>query len=86
MTTNHADRLLLRPSEAAEVLGVGRSKLYELITDGVIPTVQVGHRMRVPVNALRAWIDAEISKARSGIAKALDVPEDTVWRTRGGMR
>ena len=61
------------------MLGVGRSKLYELITDGVIPTVQVGRRMRVPVNALREWIDAEIKKTRGGIASALDVPEGQVW-------
>ena len=86
MTTNQTDRLLLRPAEAAEVLGVGRSKLYELITDGVIPTVQVGHRMRVPVNALRAWIDAEISKTRSGIAEVLDVSEDAVSPTGGSVR
>ena len=86
MATNQTDRLLLRPAEAAEVLGVGRSKLYELIADGVIPTVQVGHRMRVPVSALRAWIDAEISKTRSGIAKAPDVPRDTVWPTSDSVR
>lgn len=50
------ERLLLRPTEAAEMLGVGRSKLYELIAEGDIPTVRVGSRVRIPVEDLRAWI------------------------------
>lgn len=50
------ERLLLRPTEAAEVLGVGNSKVYELIAEGTIPTVKVGSRVRIPVEGLRAWI------------------------------
>ena len=50
------ERLLLRPAEAADVLGVGRSKVYELIAEGAIPTVKVGSRTRIPVDDLRAWI------------------------------
>jgi len=38
------------------MLGVGRSKLYELIAEGDIPTVRVGSRVRIPVEDLRAWI------------------------------
>ena len=28
------DRLLLRPAEAAETIGIGRSKVYELLASG----------------------------------------------------
>ncbi len=51
-------RMLLRPVEVAEAIGVGRSKVYELIRTGVIPSVRVGSRVRVPTEALRAWIAA----------------------------
>ena len=51
------ERLLLRPGEAADALGIGRSKIYELIAAGVIPSVRVGGKsIRVPVDALREWM------------------------------
>jgi excisionase family DNA binding protein len=51
--------LLLKPSEAAERLGVGRVRVYELIQQGRIPTVRVGSRLRIPVDALREWVKRE---------------------------
>jgi excisionase family DNA binding protein len=53
------ERLLLRPAEAAEILGVSRSKLYELIAQGKIPSVRLdeGRLIRVPVAALKALVD-----------------------------
>ena len=56
MTDAIPEPLLLKPIEAADVLRVGRSKIYELIAEGAIPTVQVGKRTRIPLEALRAWI------------------------------
>ena len=50
------ERLLLRPEEAAETLGIGRSKTYELLASGELPSIKVGRSMRVPTDALRAWI------------------------------
>jgi excisionase family DNA binding protein len=49
-------RLLLRPSEAAEALGISRSRAYELIASGGLPSVRVGGSVRVPVAALERWI------------------------------
>jgi excisionase family DNA binding protein len=54
------DRLMLRPGEAAEAIGVSRSKAYELIARGDIPSVRVGGCVRVPVDALRAWIGRQL--------------------------
>jgi predicted DNA-binding transcriptional regulator AlpA len=34
MTTRTDDQLLLRPAEAARRLGIGRTKLYELMATG----------------------------------------------------
>ena len=51
------DRLLLRPTEAAELIGIGRSKMYQLLASGELPTVLVGGSVRVPLAKLREWID-----------------------------
>lgn len=54
------DRLLLRPAEASELLGIGRARLYQLIATRAIPVVRVGHRYRVPVRALHEWIERQV--------------------------
>ena len=46
------DRLLLRPAEAAELIGVGRSKIYALLAAGALPAVRVGSFARVLARAL----------------------------------
>jgi excisionase family DNA binding protein len=50
------DRLLLTPIEAARVLGIGRSKFYELLTTGAVESVQIGRARRVPAEALRRYV------------------------------
>ena len=54
------DRLLLRPTEAAEAIGIGRSKIYELLAAGDLPSIRIGGSVRVPVEALRAWIARQL--------------------------
>ena len=44
--------ILLTPTEAAQVLGIGRSKLYELMQAGVVESVRIGSCRRVPADAL----------------------------------
>ena len=51
------EKLLYKPSEAAEVLGFGRSKIYELIAAGTMPSIRVGGSIRVPVDQLRDWVN-----------------------------
>lgn len=51
-------RLLLRPPEAAEELGISRALAYRWCSEGVIPSIRVGRSVRVPADALRAWIEA----------------------------
>lgn len=50
-------RLLLRVEEAADVLGLSRSTVYELMGRGVIPSVRIGGCRRIPAKALRAWVE-----------------------------
>jgi len=58
------ERLLLKPTEAAEVIGLGRSKTYQLISSGVIPSVRIGKSVRVPVVALRNWIEQQLREQK----------------------
>ena len=50
------DKLLLKPAEAADAMGMGRSKIYELLASGELPSIRVGSSLRVPVKALSDWI------------------------------
>jgi excisionase family DNA binding protein len=48
--------LLLTIPEAARVLGIGRSTLYELIARGAIETVHIGRAHRIAAAALHAFV------------------------------
>lgn len=50
------DRILLTPTEAADALGIGRSKLYELLREGRIRSVRIGSCRRVPAAALDEFV------------------------------
>ena len=69
------ERLLLRPHEAAELLGLGRSTVYELIASGAIPSITIGKSRRVPLEALRAWVRAQTDAGAMG--RSAPVPPAT---------
>ena len=48
--------LLVRPEDAARVLGVGRTKVYELMRSGALRSVRVGGLRRIPVTALDEFV------------------------------
>jgi excisionase family DNA binding protein len=60
-------RLLLTVCEAAQLLGIGRSLLYELLADGQVESIRVGRLRRIPADALADYIDRQRPN-RSGIA------------------
>ncbi|HZU60732.1 MAG TPA: helix-turn-helix domain-containing protein [Solirubrobacteraceae bacterium] len=49
---------LLRVEEAARLLRIGRSKLYQLLARGELPVVRIGRSVRIPRRALEEWIEA----------------------------
>ena len=49
--------VLLTPREAATALGIGRSKLYELLQTGVLESVHIGACRRIPTEAVAALVD-----------------------------
>ncbi len=56
-------QLLLRPEQAAQILNIGRSKVYELILSGGLPSIRVGRCRRIPTSALTTWIDEQVANA-----------------------
>lgn len=50
------EKLLLKPEEAAEMLSIGRSKVYELIGTGELASVRIGSSRRVPTVALIEFV------------------------------
>ncbi len=49
--------LLLRVEEAAAMLGIGRTRMFALIESGEVVSLKLGRSRRVPVDALRAYVD-----------------------------
>ncbi len=50
------DKLLLTPVEAADALGIGRSKVYELLRSGELASVRIGACRRIPADRLTAFL------------------------------
>jgi excisionase family DNA binding protein len=50
------DKLLYRPKEAAQVLGIGRGTLYDLMRSGRIRSVKDGGMRFITLDALRAYV------------------------------
>lgn len=50
------EKLLLTPEETAEVMGIGRSKVYELLREGALESVRIGGSRRVPTAAVEEYV------------------------------
>jgi excisionase family DNA binding protein len=62
------EAVMVSVAEAAERLGVGTTKLRELVAQGQIPTVVVGRRRLVPVAGLNAFAAGEDGERGRAIA------------------
>ena len=50
--------LQVEVTEAARLLGYSRSTIYEMLNSGELPSTRHGTSRRIPLSALRAWIEA----------------------------
>ena len=57
------NKFLLTPTEAATVLGIGRSKTYQLLQSGQLQSVHIGSCRRIPLQAVHNFL-AELSRSR----------------------
>ena len=83
--------LLVTIADAARVLAIGRTTMYELVADGAIEVVHIGRCARVPTEAIRDFLLAlrhaacEPSpttrrSATSSEARPLRSMESNAWR------
>ncbi len=49
---------LISVTDAADRLGLSRSKCYELLATGELPSVRIGRSRRIDIRDLRRFIDA----------------------------
>jgi excisionase family DNA binding protein len=54
---NASSPLLLSVPEVARSLGLGRTKVYELIATEGLPVVRFGRAVRVSVISLHRWVE-----------------------------
>jgi excisionase family DNA binding protein len=59
------ETLALTPRETATELRISRSKVYELLAAGVLPSVRIGASIRIPRDALREWIARQLEARQS---------------------
>jgi excisionase family DNA binding protein len=52
------NRIAYRPAEAAEIIGISRSSIYELFASGELPARKLGHRTVVLRDDLLAYLDS----------------------------
>lgn len=50
------DKLLYRVDEAAKLCSLGRSKMYQLVMAGEVPSVRIGRAVRIPAGSLMQWV------------------------------
>jgi excisionase family DNA binding protein len=53
---HHGDKLLLSPEEGADLIGVGRTQMFELIARGEVESVKIGRLRKIPRDAIDAYI------------------------------
>jgi excisionase family DNA binding protein len=51
------EQLLLTADEAAEIVGIGRTRIYDLMRCGAIESVRIGRSRRIPCDALTAYVE-----------------------------
>jgi excisionase family DNA binding protein len=77
------ERLAVSIEEAAESLGIGRTKMWELVQAGSIRSFRVGVQRRISVKDLEAWVEAQQSEIApdSELPTVLQMPVSLARRT-----
>ena len=62
-----SDRRGVDPVEAAERIGIGRAKMFELIAAGEIASFKIGSRRIIPVSAIDDFMSRKLAEARAEV-------------------
>ncbi len=86
-TTADAAPLLLTIPQAALVLAVGRTTVYELVAAGDLDVVHIGRSVRIPVDALRSFVNRRATRTSPARAAGASRTEGSrCTDNRGGER
>ena len=55
---NTVDPILVPVNDGARIIGLGRSKFYELVAEGRLPLVKIGRRSLVSLVALQEFANS----------------------------
>lgn len=64
---------LLRASDMARLLGVTRSRVYQLVRAGEIPAVRIGGALRIPRGAWEKWLGRQADAAINSTKEPMPV-------------
>jgi excisionase family DNA binding protein len=67
---------LLDSRQVAVLLGIGRTKAFELMARNHLPVVRIGRCVRVPSKGLEAWIAEETARNRSAAGRPFEFERD----------
>ena len=54
------DSPVMAPEQAARYLGIGRTRMYTLLSSGEIPSFRIGRSRKIRLAELDAWIGARV--------------------------
>jgi len=60
-------KAILSAADLAPLLGVSRSRVYQLIASGTVPAVREGRAVRIPVGAWEAWLQDRTQAALAAV-------------------
>ena len=69
-----SERLFYRVSEIGELIGCSKSKAYELVANGTIPSTRIGTLLRVSRAVLEAFVKNaadEVADTKAGLGAGL---------------
>jgi excisionase family DNA binding protein len=73
--------ILTRPEQAAHLLAISRSRVYELLASGELQSIQIGSSRRIPLASLDHFVAERLSESRLGVPVGPDAqPESTGGR------
>ncbi len=64
------EQLMYRPEEAADMLGIGRTRVFALIRSGQLRSVKLGGARLISADALRAFV-RELEQESANRAEAV---------------
>ena len=65
--------ILFTVEEVADILHIGRSTVFNLIKEKKIQSVKLGRSRRVPVDAMKAYVDSLLAESSAGQSASMFV-------------